>query len=133
MCPMIFAFLLIFIQKTDPCILQLWWLFPFIYLPIFLSDDTREQNGKMLPSVNSSNDSNNAAELVSINGSSSTSSSSNYYSVYGGAHLPSNNSNSSTVGMPPCYSSYPSNYSTQQLYPSQVRHGLLHTIQGVPV
>lgn len=89
-----------------------------------LLEDSREQNGKMLPNVstNISND-NSATELIPINGSSNTSSNSSYYPVYGSntTHLPVNNTtNSAAVGMSSCYSSYPSNYSSQQLYPSQV-------------
>lgn len=77
----------------------------------------------MLP-INSSstNDSNGSGELVPVNGSSNSSINSSYYSVYGtsSTHLPVNNANSSAVGMPSCYSSYSSNYGTQQLYPAQV-------------
>lgn len=88
-------------------------------------DDSREQNGKMLPNIssNTNNDSSSASELVSINGSTSNNGNSNssYYAVYGGeAHLPVNNANSASAGMSSCYSSYPSNYTPQQLYPSQV-------------
>ena len=77
----------------------------------------------MLPiSSNSTNDSNGPGELVPVNGSSNSSINSNYYSVYGtsATHLPVNNTNSSAVGMSSCYSSYSSNYGTQQLYSTQV-------------
>lgn len=78
----------------------------------------------MLPNIssNTSNDSSSTSELVSINGNASNNSNSSYYAVYGGeAHLPVNNANSASAGMSSCYSSYPSNYTPQQLYPSQVR------------
>ncbi|XP_065200243.1 eyes absent homolog 2 isoform X2 [Planococcus citri] len=58
---------------------------------------------------------------VPVNGSSNSSINSSYYSVYGTSttHLPVNNANSSAVGVSSCYSSYSSNYGTQQLYPAQ--------------
>lgn len=75
----------------------------------------------MLPiSSNSTNDGNGSSELISVNGNSNITSNSSYYAVYGGSsHLPANNTNSTAVGMS-CYSSYPSNYGSQQLYPTQV-------------
>jgi hypothetical protein len=98
----------------------------FFTTMFLLVDESREQNGKMLPNVsnNTCNENESSpAELVSVNGSSNTSSnSSNYpYAVYSGSsHLPNSVNSTSGVGMSSCYSSYPSNYSSQQLYSSQV-------------
>lgn len=101
--------------------------FEFVFNRLFSTDESREQNGKMLPNVsnNTCNESESTpTELVSVNGSSNTNSnSSNYYPLYSGStHLPSSVNSTSGVGMSSCYSSYPSNYSSQQLYPSQVGH-----------
>lgn len=99
-----------------------------------IPDDTREQNGKILPNISSSscNESSSTTELVPINGSSNTNSNnSNYYAVYSNSPHLTNTANSAGVGMSSCYSTYPSNYSAQQLYPPQVILLHLSIYEGV--